>query len=396
MLALVLAGFATAAAVPDAEIRVFRLDGRELQTTRERVRSGDASLLPALNRLRSDARAAMSAGPFSVTYKDVDPPSGDRHDYMSLAPYYWRNPDTADGLPYVRRDGERNPEILRISDRESLRGLVSAVDTLGVAYYLLGDEACAARAALLVRTWFLDPATRMNPHLEYGQGIPGALQGRGIGIIDTGGLTRVVDAVGLLAGAPAWTEADQRGIEAWFRDYLRWLRDSTHGREEAAARNNHGTYYDLQVVVFALFTGQRELAAQVLIAARHRRIAAQIEPDGRQPQELARTRAWSYSVSNLEGLAALATLGEREGIDLWGFETVDGRGLRKAIDWLAPFADGRKWELPQITPWAPKDLAPLLREAARVYREPAYEALLTRIDGLSPSDRIQLLRPARR
>ena len=389
MLALILAGL-TVVAGP----RVFRLDPDALQETRRRVDAKDARLEPALARLRADAREAMEEGPFTVVSKDVTPPSGDKHDYMSQAPYFWRNPATPDGLPYVRRDGERNPEIRRITDREGLRGLIAHTETLALSYYFLGDEAYAARASLLLRTWFLDAKTRMNPHLQYGQGIPGINQGRGIGIIETSGLTRVVDAVGLLAGSKAWTAADQQGLEAWFAEYLRWLRESGHGRDEAATTNNHGTHYDAQVASFALFTGQRELAAQVLGESRQKRIAAQIQPDGRQPRELERTRAWSYSVMNLGGFFTLAALGQRSGVDLWTWESPDGRSLRRALDWLVPFADGKAWPHAQITPWSPRDLAPLLREAALRYREPRYEELIARVDGISREDRLQLLHPA--
>lgn len=290
----------------------------------------------------------------------------------------------------VRRDGKRNPEIRKISDRDGLGGLISNVETLAFGFYFLGDEPYAARAALLLRTWFLDPATRMNPHLEYGQAIPGVNQGRGIGIIETSGLVRLVDAVGLLEGSKAWTAADQQGLVAWFEAYLRWLRESRHGRDEAATTNNHGTHYDAQVASFALFTGQRSLAAAVLSETRQKRIAAHIQPDGRQPRELERTRAWSYSVMNLGGFFSLAALGERSGVDLWHYETPDGRSIRKALDWLLPFAQGEAWPYRQITPWSPKDLAPLLREAAVQYREPRYAALA--VAGIAPDDRLQLLR----
>lgn len=375
-------------------LRVFLLDANHLQAARQRLRDGDKSLAPALAQLERDAHAAHAAGPFSVVNKNVTPPSGDKHDYMSQAPYFWPNPDTTNGLPYVRRDGERNPEINRISDHRSLDQMAEAVETLALACYFTGDEACADRAARLLRAWFFDPATRMNPNLQYAQAVPGVNTGRGIGLIETRALTGVVDAVGLLAGARAWTQADQQQLQDWFAQFLRWMQESKHGRDEAAARNNHGTYYDVQVVSFALFLGNPKLATDVVRAARDKRIAIQIEPDGRQPLELARTKAWGYSVGNLSGLMLLATLGDRVGVDLWHFQTPDGRSLGKALDYLAPFALGQQqWPHRQIGGWPPEMLFPLLRQAALKLPDRKYRDWAKQLPALAPTDRSNLLRP---
>ena len=224
--------------------------------------------------------------------------------------------------------------------------------------------AFAAKAAQLLRAWFIDGATRMNPNLQYAQAIPGINTGRGIGLIETRGLTRVVDAIGLLAGSKHWTTADQKGMADWFSSFLEWMQQSKNGRDEAAAKNNHGTFYDVQVVSFALFLGKTAWAKSVLETAKTKRIAVQIEPDGRQPLELARTKAWSYSVGNLDGLMLLARLGENVGVDLWNYETRDGRSIRKALEFLQPFASGeKKWSYQQLGEWPPQILLPLIRRA---------------------------------
>ena len=346
--------------------RVFILDAKQLATHRERIRAGD---LPAeFAKIQRDAESALTSGPFSVVTKDSTPPSGDKHDYMSQAPYFWPNPTSANGLPYIRRDGERNPEIEKINNHRVLDQMESAVETLALAYYYTGKEENAAKAAVLLRAFFLDAQTRMNPNLQFAQAIPGINTGRGIGLIETRGLTRVVDAVGLLAGSKAWTAADQKGMETWVGKFLQWMLESKNGREEAAAKNNHGTFYDVQVASFALFLNRRELARSVLDEARSKRIAIQIEPDGRQPLELTRTKAWSYSVGNLDGLMLLARLGENVGVDLWNYQTRDGRSIRKALDFLVPFASGeKKWTYQQLGDWPPQMLFPLLRRAEAHY-----------------------------
>jgi hypothetical protein len=387
-------GSATWAQTATSPPRTFLFDAKQLQSTRQRIAAGDKALDPAWAKLERDAQKALRAGPFSIINKGATPPSGDKHDYMSQAPYFWPDPKSPNGLPYIRRDGERNPEINKITDHASLDDLENSVETLALAYYLKGDEAYAARAVQLLRAFFLDPATRMNPNLEYAQFIPGVNTGRGIGLIETRGLSRVVDAIGLLAASKALTEADQRGLQAWFGKFLQWMLESKNGREESAAKNNHGTYYDVQVVSFALFLGKNDQARQVLEQAREKRIAVQIEPDGRQPLELARTKAWGYSNGNLDGLMLLATLGERLNVDLWNFQTADGRSIRKALDFLVPVALGeRKWEYQELGGVRPESLFPLMRRAAAVYHDKAYTSVMTRLPEVDAADRSRLLRP---
>jgi len=378
--------------VPSTTPRVFLLDAKQLKETKTRILAGDKTLNDAIQKLESDARAALETGPFSVVTKDPIPPSGDKHDYMSQAPYFWPDPKIPGGLPYIRRDGERNPELNKITDHRSMDQMVASVETLALAYYFKGNEAYAAKALQLLRAFFLDPATRMNPNLQFAQFIPGVNTGRGIGLIETRGLTRVVDGIGLLSGSKALTTTDQRGLEEWFSRFLRWMIESKNGRDEAAAKNNHGTYYDVQVASFGLFLGRKEFATDVLLAARQKRIALQIEPDGRQPLELVRTNAWGYSVGNLDGLMQLARLGENVGVDLWNFKTADGRSIRRALDYLVPFAFGEgKWPYQQLGEWPPEMLFPLVRRAATKYEDGQFARVVAKVPHVGATDRTRLL-----
>jgi glycerophosphoryl diester phosphodiesterase len=375
--------------------RVFLMNGRTLLRVRHRVAADSEQLRPAAAKLREQADATMKMKPVSVMDKDAVPPSGDKHDYMSQGSYWWPNPKTPDGLPYVRRDGEYNPECRKLDSRP-LHAMTNAVNTLALAYLMTDKEEYADKAAELLRVWFLRPATRMNPHLKYGQAIPGICDGRGIGIIDTACLARLVDAVGLLSNSSAWKTEEQASLQAWFDAYLKWLLTSDHGLDEAKQPNNHGTYYDVQVASFALFVGKKELAHETLRRSAERRIAPQIEPDGRQPWELRRTNAWGYSLMNLSGMFDLATLSAHFDIDLWHYETPDGRGIRKAIDWLAQYADGTKrFEYKHIKGMSYGRLGQLLRRAAIAYDHPPYEALIKKLpDTDLAADRMQLIYPA--
>jgi hypothetical protein len=235
--------------------RVFLLNSQILQENK-RNNSG-ISQKSAIAKLETEAQAALKVELVSIVTKTANPPSGDKHDYMSQAPYFWKNPETKDGFPYIRRDGERNPEIKRYPDHDLLDQMIPTIETLATAYYFTGNELYAKRAAEDLRFWFVDEKTKMNPNLEFAQAIPGLNTGRGIGIIETRSLTRIVDAIGLLENSKSWTQNDQKNLESWFDKYLAWLSTSKNGRDEAAAKNNHGTFYDVQAASFALFVGKK-------------------------------------------------------------------------------------------------------------------------------------------
>jgi len=368
----------SSAAMWQAEPRLCSLDAARLRQSKSRLTAQDAELRAPVEALRRDADIALKAGPFSVTQKERAAPGGDKHDYLSLAPYWWPDPKSKDGLPYIRRDGETNPDSKRGTDAPVIVEMAGAVETLAIAYYFTGEENYAERAAQLIRVWFLDPATKMNPNFRYAQAIPGHNDGRGAGLIESRHFIKVVDAAGLLGGSRAWTVKDAQALTAWFREFVNWMQTSPNGKNEAQAKNNHGSWYAAQLTCYALFIDDKELARRTAEAARDR-IAWQVEPDGKQPNELQRTRALGYSAFNLVALMTLAEAGRQAGVDLYSYQTKDGRGIRRALDYLTPYADAaREWPHQQINEMgsARRDLAYLLRRASVAFREPKYEELL--------------------
>jgi hypothetical protein len=309
---------------------------------------------PAVQRLIADAEPFLSSAPPSVTHKKGTPPSGDKRDYMSLGTYWWPNPDTPDGLPYVRRDGHRNPET-NDWDIASIGDMQEGVLALTLAYAVTGRQDFARQAAAYLRTWFLDETTRMNPHLEYGQAIPGHNTGRGIGIIDTRHFVGLIHAAPLLRDSGFWSNEDAAGLRDWFSAYTNWLLTSDHGRKEAGEHNNHGVWYDVQVVWFALGIDKPEIARAILEKVAERRLYPQIAPDGSMPHELARTLSVNYTLMNLNGFTLLAEAGARLDINLWKATGPEGQTLRKALEWLVPYTyDPTPWKWEQIKPanWA--------------------------------------------
>ena len=303
-----------------------------------------------LEDLLAAANRYLGEKPESVMQKKSIPPSGDKHDYMSLGPYWWPDASKPDGLPYIRRDGRVNPETRgHGSDYPAMKRLFERVRALGMAAWYTNDVRYANKAVGLLETWFVDPNTRMNPHLEYAQAVPGRSKGRCYGIIEWCGIENLITPIQLLRAQGALPVTIDRGLRDWFEAYLHWLQTSDMGREEGTRLNNHATWYDVQVVALCLFLGKKAEARDVLEAVKTRRIATQIEPDGRQPHELARTKSLSYSRMNLRAFERLAELGEKVGVDLWNYETEDGRSIRKAQAFLKPYLRGeKKWPYQQI------------------------------------------------
>ncbi|HLZ59507.1 MAG TPA: alginate lyase family protein [Ktedonosporobacter sp.] len=352
--------------------RVFLLDPAVLQKTKEAL-AHDETLQMALQQLRQQADALLDKRPVSVVEKTQLPASGDKHDYLSLALYYWPDPSKPDGLPYIPRDGEVNPEVNTIPDKPNFVWMTASVRTLALAAYFTDHAPYAAKASELLRVWFFDEETYMKPNLNFAQMIRGLNTGRATGLIDSRHFALVVDALGLLQLSPAWTAQDQQGMQSWFAEYLDWLLNSSFGKEESAMTNNHGTWYDVQASSIALYVGQTDVARRILQESATRRIQSHIQPDGSQPRELRRTRSWHYSVFNLEAYFALANIAERLGIDLWNYQPDGGAGLQAAVDYILPAAlKPETWPYQQLDPIRPRSLVDLLYQVSQHYHRPSY------------------------
>ncbi len=359
--------------------RVFLLDREHLIRTREILKQGHIALQPALARLKRDAEQALELKPASVMDKKLAAASGDKHDYFSYGPYWWPDPNKPDGLPYIRRDGEVNPESDTGTDDLAFSRLCGTVETLGLAYWFTGDERFAAKATQFVRVWFLDGTTRMNPNFQHAQAIPGISPGRGIGLIESRRLIALNEGLALISDSAAWTAADRSALKVWLTDFYRWLTSSSHGRDEAKAENNHGTWYDVQTAHLALVLGRDADAKTLLKEGLTRRLAAHVEPDGSQPHELARTRSLSYSLFNLEALFACASLGAHVGIDWWGFNSKDSRSLHAALSYVAPYVDPVKaWPRKDVESADRSRLLPLLAHFLQKRDDPHLRALFVK------------------
>jgi hypothetical protein len=371
--------------------QVLLMDANHLETIKKKIQQKDAATLELVNALRRQADELLSMKPLSVMDKAFTPASGDKHDYMSQAPYFWYDSSKPNGLPYMRRDGVRNPGINKITDHRFLGDLDNACRILSLAWYCTGDEKYAAKATSLLRYWFMSTATKMNPNLNYAQAIPGVNTGRGIGIIETISLTGIADEVSLLKGSRSFTTGDAKSMQEWYTQYLNWMQTSKNGNDEHAAKNNHGTWFYAQAIDFALFTGNIA-KAKVLAEESKKRMDSQIDREGKMQLELDRTNGLGYSTFNLQAWFRVATLAQHAGIDLWHYTNKQGAGIRTALDWLLPYALGQKtWTYQQIGEYNKNNIYALLLQAAAVYKDAQYAALAKQLDSEVNDTLIDLL-----
>jgi len=369
--------------------RTFLLRPDWLAATKSRGAS-DPAQAEAWKHLFALADQALNAPTYSVVDKTRVPPSGDKHDYMSMGPYWWPDPKQPNGEPYIRRDGAVNPERNTDAfDATTMDRMGNAVEALSLAYYFSDDRRYALKAAELVRAWFTDPATRMNPNAKFAQGVPGRTPGRGAGVLDTTRLTRVVEGIGLITPAKALNAQELTALERWFADYTTWMMTSPTGQEERDASNNHGVWYDFQLAHFALFARRDDVARAVIDQFPAQRLAKQIQADGKMPRELERTKAYHYTIYALQAAARVAEIAGCVNVDVWR-----GQGaprLKAALDFIVPYVGReREFPYPDLKPGPDEGSYELFSRAAWAYGDVKYRRAAGVLAEYNPSSEIHL------
>jgi hypothetical protein len=301
------------------------------------------------DRVIRDADAYVKEAPQTTTSSHSDRSPGGAHDYFSEGDYWWPNPKEPNG-PYIRRDGQSNPDNF-VAHREALIRLSLIVPTLAVAWKLTGKRTYATKAREHLVAWFVAPSTRMNPNLQFAQAIKGVSKGRGTGIIDTVHLVEVTKAAKLIEAADVWSSpSEYEAVRAWFREYLDWMTTSKNGIEERDAKNNHGSCWVLQAVAFSSLVGDPKQLQFCAERFKNNLIPEQVADNGSLPLELARTKPYSYSLFDMDILSGICQIISAEGDNLWKFSTENGRSMQKVIGYMVPFIeDKRKWpKLPDV------------------------------------------------
>ncbi|QIA65450.1 hypothetical protein GT360_18085 [Vibrio astriarenae] len=328
------------------------LDESRLEISKEKIKSNDLLYKNALKGLRSQAKVELKREIDPVTNKVYIPASGDIHDYHSISPYFWPDPDKEDGLPWVYRDGQINPATRGPeTDQIRFKTMLTSLNALNLAYYFTGNKKYSKKSADIVRAWIINDDTKVNPNINHGQAIPGKEDGTNFGVIEWTDIGKLVTTIQLLERDRIWTTYEKQALQQWLNEYHDWLTTSEFGMLQDTRQNNHATNYDYQVVGLQIYLNKRDEAATRVENAKFKRIAVQIASDGSQPHELERTKSVNYTVNNLWALARVADLGNRFlDIDLWSYESGEGSSLKKGYDFVVPYILGEKeWHWEQIT-----------------------------------------------
>ena len=244
-----------------------------------------ASLLRS--QVMQEAEWAMQQVPITVTAYVSPKSAGGIHDFSSEADYFWPNPQSPDS-PYVQKDGMTYPGLF-VAHRHAMIRLSNIIGALASAYVLTRDVKYLQHAMKHCHAWFADTATKMNPHLLYGQAIIGRNTGRGIGIIDTIHLIEVVQ--GIMAMQAFGMDKDVfLSTRTWFEEYLKWLTTHKYGKDEMNTANNHSTCWVMQVSAFAKFTRNDTLLQFCRDRYKNVLLPNQMATDGSFPLEIRRTK----------------------------------------------------------------------------------------------------------
>ncbi|CAG8586298.1 6723_t:CDS:1 [Funneliformis caledonium] len=320
---------------------------------------------------------------YSVTLKPQKPPSGDIHDYMSLGRYFWPDPTKPDGLPYIRKDGYVNPEFFTVLDYVYMRKMFRDVQDLGFAYFFTRNETYVEKAMYRIKEWFLDEETKMNPNLNYAGFRKGQVMGWRTGVLDFHQVFRMLQAIPLMRFSNKWDPSIEEGLKEWLSEYYVWFTTSKLGRGESKTKNNHGTFYDVQALFLLDYLGRYEEAKSFIKTSMENRVNNGILPTGQQPHETDRPTSWFYSIFNLQGLFMLAERADHYDYDAWNYVGPEGQSIRKAVDFLLPFAlnEGEGWPVTNIKGFEVNDYVKILELSYVIWGDEKY---LNAIEELRP------------
>lgn len=311
-----------------------------LEEAKEAIDNKDTHIMPIYQVIKRYVDSvSMNMKPLSVVCENKKhvAPSMDPRDYITLSPYWWPDPSKVDGMPYIRKDGNRNPEVYEYPERVNSSLFGENAELLALMFYFTGEEKYAAKAAEMLRVWFLDPVAGMNPNMTYAQHVPGMQFIRGTGIIDSRRFLKALNAAKIIENSSSWTSEDKKELQEWVQAFRYWIENSTNGLTESKAQNNHGLWYDVINQILVMFEEDYDHFKQIVNERFLPRIAFQIDSDGSFPKELERTLGIHYSTFALEALSFSDKMCSKNGFNLWKYRSENDRSMTLALDYMLPY-----------------------------------------------------------
>ena len=313
--------------------------GSQADSTKKTASNSDVGLTSLI----AEADRYLQQAPVPLTNFRSERSAGGPNDFYSEGDYWWPDPTNPEG-PYIRKDGNTNPENF-VAHRIAMRNLSRWVSTLVAVYKATGEKKYAEHALAHLNAFFLNPATRMNPNLLYAQAIQGRHTGRGIGIIDTIHLIEVARSIQVLIDMGYLPTPEEEGLKAWFNEYATWMTTHQYGIDERDHGNNHSTWWAAQVAAFAKLAGREDLL-QLTRKRFKTLLSAQMSEQGGFTDELGRTKPYIYMLFNLEGYSTLAKIASTPEDDLWNYQGTYG-SLRAAWNFMLPAIQNKSnWTYP--------------------------------------------------
>ncbi len=308
------------------------LNQTEIDAIKLKINAGEAPWTGALNTVLDRAQVALNTPLQSVTYQGVV--SGN---------IQWHQDDD-------------HPAAIIMSD---------SVRTLGLAYAFTGESQYAEKALDFIRTWTLDPVTRMRP----------TPPGKSIQISVT--MPALFYGADLISNYEGWNPTEKAGFQDWTQAIAADVRANGQGN------NNFSNWRTVMLASAGAFLHDESLLTYAADEWR-RLVPIQIQNSGsawagRMSQEYTRDDGLHYSTFAINAMMQTAEIMDNRGVNLYDyvheFETNGApngtyASLKLALDYITPYAIAPEtWPYSQVTEIAQRHSMAMYELAYSYYQD---------------------------
>ena len=194
-------------------------------------------------------------------------------------------------------------------NQEDFRSLVQNCTMLTLASYFSDDNSYADHAVSIIKEWFLDQNTKVNPSKVFTEATHRLLK--------TTYVYTLFDSLRLLRKKGRFSEDEWHGLQRWFTQVMEAMDQSARAWRLGYTSKDHiGLYYDIQYSSIAAFINnstQMYKTIQDSIA----RLYEHVAPDGTLHNEITKKSCESNQIFALAGWQTMDRMASKLGIDLW-------------------------------------------------------------------------------